>query len=87
MRRIIEFFFRNVGGLNKQDVTVNLKPELRPVGKSLLVWLDDGSHTVMWDIDYAPVESDKTIYLRVFKRLFKAAGQENHYDMMMNESK
>lgn len=83
MRRIVEFYFKNIGGIDKRVIVEKVDPSIRPACKSLLAWLDDGSHTGTWDLDFAPVGADNQTYLRAFQLLFQVAEHEKHYDMMM----
>lgn len=85
MRRIIESYFNAVGGLSANTFDT-LPPERALVFKSLLAWINDGSHMTPWDSDYSPVAEDGALYFSAFEDVFKLTGHAAHYEMMMNQN-
>ena len=60
--------------------------EEKEICRSLLCWINEGSHTFN---DNLIIEiPNKTIekYLKVFKEIFTLTDNKGHYDMMMQES-
>ena len=83
MRRILEYYFGFLGGETLNDVMDGLPEDEKLAGRSLLMWMHDGSHTVGEDIFCAVDGETVDMYRCVFKRIFKLKGQLNHYNMMM----
>lgn len=88
MRRIIENYFKLLG--NYKDETIIQKfpdYESQNICRSLLCWVNDGSHClpddlfVEWPIDLI----DK--YQEVFRKIFEYTNQICHYNMMMGIEK
>ena len=51
MRRIIEYYFRLLGGFNDNDLIIKFENyEDKMIAKSLISWLNDGSHNIPDDI-------------------------------------
>ncbi|MBV7281448.1 AAA family ATPase [Corynebacterium sp. TAE3-ERU30] len=82
MRRILEVYFRLIGGPDG-DLIDKLGVDLQLAAKSLLSWVNDGSHQIRWDLDSAQTNLDSSVHFRVFRDIFDATGQINHYNMMM----
>jgi wobble nucleotide-excising tRNase len=84
MRRIIENYFKILGNYKDdsliQKFTTN---EEQIICKSLISWINDGSHSITDDL-YVEVQ-DESIdkYLEVFKNVFVFTDHEGHYNMMM----
>lgn len=87
MRRIIEYYFQFLGGINIKNLHINgiLKDkDDSSIYKSLLSWVNSGSHSSFDDLFY--VDSDDSLlekYLIVFKKIFEDSGNLSHYNMMM----
>jgi len=83
MRRIIENYFKILGDYNKVIVDKFDKHEEQMICKSLLSWINDGSHSISDDL-YIEIQ-DNTIdkYLEVFKQIFIKTDHAGHYNMMM----
>lgn len=84
MRRILENYFKLLGGINLDELYKKFCDEEKMVCKALCSWVNDGSHSVFDDEYYSPI-SDANVqkYLEIFKKIFEFQGQENHYKMMM----
>lgn len=85
MRRILETYFGSIGGFGT-DVLSRLDHAEKLPARSLLSWINDGSHNIPWSADYSPTAVDQEFYHRVFRRIFEVEGQEGHYDKMMAET-
>lgn len=86
MRRIIEYYFVEIGGYSKHrlvpDHFADDEEELIIV-KSLFKWADEGSHSIDDELYAEAPEVMNERYMEVFKRLFEKLGQGEHYNMMM----
>ncbi len=85
MRRIIEYYFRILGGFKHND---NLSEcfeniEEKQVCNSFISWFNDGSHGISDDLFVQSQDTSIETYLKVFEKIFKETGHEAHYRMMM----
>lgn len=84
MRRIIENYFKLLGKYGDDDLIQKFKTkEEQEICKSLISWINDGSHSINDDL-YVELQ-DRTIenYQNVFKDIFKLTNHAGHYNMMM----
>ncbi len=84
MRRIIENYFKILG--NYQDKTLIEKfssYEEQTICKSLISWINDGSHSISDDLYIEIQDTSINKYLEVFKKIFEITNQQGHYNMMM----
>ncbi|GAA8469572.1 AAA family ATPase [Helicobacter pylori] len=85
IRRIIEYYFRILGGFKYNHNLSECFEDIREqqVCNSFISWLNDGSHGISDDLlvqsQYTSIET----YLKVFENIFKITGHEAHYKMMM----
>ena len=87
MRRILENFFSILG--NKRDDFLIGKFEIqeeREICRSLLSWINEGSHTLPDDLYIEAPEGTIVKYLKVFQDIFKHTENIGHYNMMMGIS-
>lgn len=86
MRRIIENYFHYFGGMSN-DVILDkfTNHEERQICRSLLTWVNDGSHTLPEDLYVEQSEDYLVKQMDVFKKIFYAMGQSQHYEMMMGQ--
>ncbi|GET31518.1 hypothetical protein PbJCM13498_03810 [Prolixibacter bellariivorans] len=85
MRRIIENYFKLLGKYGDDDLILKFETkEEQEICRSLISWINDGSHSVSDDL-YVELQ-DRTIesYKKVFKDIFVLTNHEGHYKMMMN---
>ncbi|MGI5074690.1 AAA family ATPase [Treponema vincentii] len=90
MRRILEHYFTFYGDISFQNLPMHLKMEDAFIARTLLSWVNDGSHSSFDDFSYTPPMSDGIQrYLNIFALIFDSAGHKAHYNMMMkiNEEK
>jgi wobble nucleotide-excising tRNase len=83
LRRILENYFRILGGISLDDVAASFDGEEKLICKSLLSWVNDGSHAIPDDVYIALDETVVNKYLEVFKKVFANLNQLSHYNMMM----
>jgi wobble nucleotide-excising tRNase len=87
MRRIIENYFSILG--NKRDdylITKFETKEEQEICRSLLSWINEGSHTMPDDLYVETPDNTIEKYLTVFKEIFAHTDNIGHYNMMMEIS-
>ena len=84
MRKIYETYFRFLGRYNDEEVLSKF-PDIheKEICRSLLCWVNDGSHCVQDDYYAMPEEELVDKYLDVFKRIFVVTNHLEHFNMMM----
>lgn len=83
MRRILEHYFKMLGSMDLYKIPNKFFGEEKIVCKSLLKWVNSGSHSIDDDANIIPDDSQIENYKKVFKNIFKETGHEEHYNMMM----
>lgn len=83
MRRIVEYYFRFLGGIDLSTFHLQFPDGERQVFKSLITWAHAGSHSAFDDYSATPNLYSSEIYLKVFKDLFDKTKHNAHYEMMM----
>lgn len=85
MRRIIEYYFRILGGFKHNDSLNECfeNIEEKRVCNSFISWFNDGSHGISDDLFVQSQDTSIETYLKVFEKIFKETGHEAHYKMMM----
>lgn len=83
MRRVLEVYFKLIGDV-ESNVVDKLDVDFQLPAKSLLSWINDGSHQIRWDLDSAQTNLDNAVHFRVFEEIFRVTGQIGHYNMMMS---
>lgn len=88
MRRIIENYFNMLGSdINKEIEEYFESMEEKIIFRSLISWINEGSHTIPDDM-YIDSYSDSTEkYKVVFYKIFEKTGHKAHYEMMMRKNK
>ena len=84
MRRILENFF-SILGSKRDDILIGKFEiqEEREICRSLLSWINEGSHTLPDDLYIEAPDGTIMKYLKVFKDIFKHTENIGHYNMMM----
>ncbi|WP_353164394.1 AAA family ATPase [Empedobacter brevis] len=84
MRRIIENYFKLLGKYG-DDKLINKfdNNEEREICKSLISWINDGSHSIHDDLFIEIPTQTTEIYRKVFKDIFEKSKHIAHYNMMM----
>lgn len=87
MRRILENYF-GILGKTKDDTIVDSFStiEEKMICRSLLSWINDGSHTIPDDLYIDSYTDSVERYKQIFREVFVKMGHEAHYKMMMGES-
>ncbi len=88
MRRIIETYFVDYGGYDKDDLFKGKyckKKEDRMMVNAFAKWFDEGSHGAKDNLYSGNGEMMCERYLEAFHQLFELMGQLPHYNMMMTE--
>ena len=87
MRRILENYF-SILGKTKDDTIVDsfTTIEEKMICRSLLSWINDGSHTIPDDLYIDSYTDSIDRYKKMFKEVFTKMGHEAHYKMMMGET-
>jgi len=83
MRRIIEYYFSLLGGMDLSQFHLTFPDGERQVFKSLISWANAGSHSVFDDYSATPHIYSTEKYLNVFRALFEKTKHIAHYNMMM----
>ncbi len=85
MRRIIEYYFRILGGFEHNDSLSKCfeNIEEKQICNSFISWFNDGSHGISDDLFVQSQDTSIETYLKVFENIFEKTGHEAHYKMMM----
>lgn len=83
MRRILEHYFQVIGGIDYEKCISEFAGEEKVICKSLVAFINDGSHSIFDDIMLSLDDSSVQKYLRVFELIFTRLNHKEHYDMMM----
>lgn len=85
LRRILENYFKILGGINPDDICDKFEGKNKLICKSLFSWVNDGSHSVHDDLYVSNADTTVETYLRIFEEIFEKSGHIAHYQMMMGE--
>lgn len=87
MRRILENYFSILGKTKDETIEDSFSTiEEKMICRSLLSWINDGSHTIPDDLYIDSYTDSIDRYKQIFKEVFVKMGHEAHYKMMMGES-
>lgn len=86
LRRIIENYFKILGGMDVRKLEVCFNGEEKIIFNSLISWINDGSHFSSDDLYVALDEESTKKYLIVFQKIFEKSDHTAHYKMMMGKS-
>ena len=84
LRRILENYFKFLG--NKWDydlIAAFTNAQEKEICRSLLCWVNDGSHTIPDDLHIQHGDDSSQRYLDVFKKIFDYTKNQGHYEMMI----
>lgn len=84
MRRILENYFRVVGGYGADELCAHFEGTEKAICASLCAWAHEGAHYAQGDVVVAIDDAMIETYLRVFEGIFERMGHRKHYEMMMN---
>lgn len=85
LRRILENYFKILGGVNPDKICMEFEGRERLICKSLFSWVNDGSHFANDDMFFSLDQSAVDIYLNIFRAIFEKTGHISHYKMMMGD--
>ena len=86
MRRIIENYFKILGKYSYDDIYEKFDdPQEREICRSMMSWINEGSHTIPDDLFIQANDDVKDKYRKVFEHIFKNMNHHEHYKMMMGE--
>ncbi|MBR8644249.1 AAA family ATPase [[Brevibacterium] frigoritolerans] len=85
MRRILENYFKFLGNIDLDNLEDKFELEDRLMCRSLISWINDGSHYITEDLYVENYEDVVDRYFLVFKEIFRSQGQIEHFNMMMGE--
>lgn len=86
MRRILENYFKILGGIDLNDICDQFEGKDKITCKSLISWVNDGSHFAHDDIFVFGGDMTSAKYMDIFRTIFKQKGQLAHYKMMMGDA-
>ncbi|MDQ0072544.1 wobble nucleotide-excising tRNase [Variovorax boronicumulans] len=86
LRRILETYFKILGGWDLTKMWEKFEPADQPICKSLFSWVNAGSHGALDDLHLALDDSSIERHMRVFKEVFRVSEHLPHYKMMMREA-
>lgn len=84
MRRILENYFKFLGGINLDKLQEPFEEADKVIVKSLIMWIHDGSHFIPEDLYVQQNTEINSKYYRIFKEIFIKNNHESHFDMMIN---
>ena len=85
LRRILENYFKILGGVDPDKICDFFDGKEKQICKSLFSWVNDGSHSAHDSLYISIDESVVESYLDVFKQIFEKTNQIAHYEMMMGK--
>lgn len=86
LRRILEYYFNIIGGLDYEKCINGFDGEDMLICKSLISCINEGSHFITDDFVMQYESAAMESYIRVFKLIFEKMGHGSHYKMMMNSN-
>jgi len=86
LRRILENYFKILGGIDQNKICARFEGRDRLVCKSLFSWVNDGSHFAHDDLYVSVPDQEVETYLRVFRSVFEKMEHGAHYKMMMGHA-
>lgn len=83
MRRILEHYYKMLGGREPLDICREFEGADQLICRSLISWINDGSHHASDDLYMVVDQETIDSYQRVFKLIFEKTNHLGHYEMMM----
>ncbi len=85
MRRILENYFSILGKSIDDTIVSSFETaEEKMICRSLISWINDGSHTIPDDLYIDSYSDSIDRYKEVFKEIFIKMDHKAHYEMMMS---
>lgn len=85
MRRILENYFKFLGNMDLDSLEEKFEYEDKIRCRSLISWINDGSHFISDDLYVESSEDVVERYFDVFKKIFDTQGHMAHFNMMMGD--
>lgn len=85
LRRILEHYFKILGGVDADNICEKFHGNDKLVCKSLFSWVNAGSHGISDDLYISDNGTSVETYLRIFREVFEKLEHSAHYKMMMGE--
>lgn len=85
LRRIIENYFKILGGMDVRKLEVCFDGQEKVIFRSLISWINDGSHFSGDDVYMSLDEELTKKYLIVFQKIFEKSEHTAHFKMMMGK--
>lgn len=85
MRRILENYFKFFGNINIDELENKFELEEKLICRSLISWINDGSHYISEDLYVENNEDIVHRYFDVFKKIFIQEGHGAHFEMMLGD--
>jgi wobble nucleotide-excising tRNase len=86
MRRIIENYFKILGKFTDDGLVERFNTfEEQQICRSLISWINDGSHTISDGLYVQTPDDSAEKYLNVFEKVFEHTNNHGHYLMMMGQ--
>jgi wobble nucleotide-excising tRNase len=86
LRRILESYFKILGGIDPKSLDRYFHGSDKIVCKSLFSWINAGSHGFDDNLHFALDSGSVENHMRVFKAIFDHSQHGAHYRMMMREA-
>lgn len=86
MRRILENYFKILGGVDPDSICAKFTGKDRLICRSLFSWVNDGSHSAYDDLYVSIQGTAVDSYLSVFRQIFEKTEHDAHYRMMMGDA-
>ena len=86
LRRILENYFKILGGLNLDDLCAKFEGRDKLIANSLVRWMHGGSHLANDDLYQTVDDGEVEGYLRVFRAIFEKSDHLAHYKIMMGDA-
>jgi wobble nucleotide-excising tRNase len=83
LRRILEYYFKILGKIKDDAILDKFDGEDKVICNALLSWINDGSHLINDDMFVSTDHETVEKYLFMFRKIFEAENQIEHYNMMM----
>ncbi|WP_372999776.1 AAA family ATPase [Lutispora sp.] len=86
LRRILEYYFNIIGGMDYEKCIDQFEGEDKIICKALISCINDGSHFISDDFVMSYESGTMENYIRVFKLIFENMGHGSHYRMMIGQA-
>ena len=86
LRRILESYFKILGNQNLDKICDLFEGKEKLICKSLISWVNEGSHFALDDICVSIEDGTVEVYLNVFRNIFEKTKHISHYKMMMGDA-